>query len=425
MQSDFKKLIEEIHTMELQPLYEFSQSFMQLKAQTFERYFMQCHDLSENCSILLGQRGIGKTTMIIQKLLQFAQGDMFDPSILYLQVDHYAVKGKSLFDMAQAFHLQGGKFLALDEIHKYENWSQEIKSICDSFPRLKLLASGSSALEVHKGTHDLSRRAIVYRIAGMSFREFLALNYAIEFPVYSLEQVLQEHPKLAKAIVDALAEDDKKILPLFKAYLQYGYYPYFKEYNHVEKFKITLEQNIHTTLESDLLAIYPQLTSHSIQKIGLLLAFIAKSVPYVPKLSHLKQVLDIGDERTLKQYLQYLQDSGLILNVPKASKKLAKATLPEKIYLQNPNLMQAIAGEHSNVGTMREVFFHNMLAKDHGIAIPNQGDFMVDENWLFEIGGAKKGFAQLKDQTNAYVASDNIELGFQSKVPLWLFGFLY
>ncbi len=410
----------------LEPLFEYSQEFIRLKNQSFRRYFMSpANQLTERFSILLGQRGIGKTTIIVQSILDFVEGDSTSDKILYVQADHFILGQLSLYEIAKSFQLMGGKFLALDEIHKYENWSMELKSINDSFPRLKVIASGSSALQIHKGSHDLSRRAIVYKIVGMSFREFLALNYSLELPIFNLQDILENHQKITSEIIERVREKEETILSLFNKYLQYGYYPYYNELNDIVKFKITLEKNIHTTLESDLIAIYPTLTSYGIRKIKQLLIFISNNAPYSPNWSNLKKFLDIGDERTLKNYLHYLEESGLITCVYKSSSLLSKQDNPEKIYLQNPNLMSAIATVAMNSGTAREVFFYDMLSKDHELTIPINGDFLVDKEFVFEIGGRKKGFNQVKSYQKAFVAADNIEIGFKSKIPLWLFGFLY
>lgn len=409
----------------LEPLFKYSQEFIRAKNQVYRRYFLAEEKMNEPFSILLGQRGVGKTTLIVQSLLDFVDGDFTSDKILYIQADHFLLGQSHLYEIADEFQLMGGKYLAFDEIHKYENWSMELKSICDSFPKLKLLASGSSALQIHKGSHDLSRRAIVYKIVGMSFREFLALNFSLNFNAYDLENIINNHQKIAAEITDAVREKDEAILSLFKKYLEYGYYPYYNELKDPVKFKITLEKNIHTTLESDLVSIHPSLTSHGIKKIKQLLSFIAQNVPYTPNWSNLKKFLEVGDERTLKNYLYYLEESGLIICAYKSSKLLEKHERPEKIYLQNPNLMSAISIDTSNIGTAREAFFYDMLSKDHSLTIPQNGDFLINNQFIFEIGGKKKSFHQIKTEQKAYVASDGIEVGFQSKIPLWLFGFLY
>jgi len=329
----------------------------------------------------------------------------------------------SLYEIADVFVKMGGELLCIDEIHKYPHWSRELKSINDTFRDLKLLVSGSSALEIHKGSHDLSRRALVYKMKGMSFREFIEMKLgSIDLKSYSLDELLSEHQTIAQSIMDVLSKKEEKVLPLFAEYLEVGYYPYYFEYNNKAQFYMALEQNIHMTIESDLLAIYPSLTGNSIKKLKSLLKVISTSVPFVPDMKKLKTIIGVGDERTLKNYLKYLEDAGLIKMLMKSSKGLGSMEKPEKIYLDNPNLLFTAK---ANIGTMRETFFINQLSKDHEVIAPKSGDFLVDEKFVFEVGGKGKSFVQIKDMKNSFVASDEIERGFKNRVPLWLFGFLY
>lgn len=378
-------------------------------------------------SFLLGQRGIGKTTTLIQWLLSNVSGDVFSEKILYIQADHFLMGSHTLYEITQNFASYGGKWIAFDEIHKYPDWSKELKSIYDTFPELQILVSGSSALKVYKGSHDLSRRGITYNLHGLSFREYLEMNLQIDFKTYSLEEICKNHTKITSAINQKLQDKDLKILPLFEQYLKIGYYPYFQELQKNEDvYRITLEQNIHTIIESDLPAIFPKLTGSSIKKIKQLLIFIADSVPFTPNWQKIGSLLDIGDQRTLKNYFKYLEDAGLIRALCRATKKMKKIEAPEKVYLDNTNQLFAIASlGNSEKGTVRETFFLSMVSKEHLVTLPNKGDFLVDDNYCFEIGGKKKGFDQIKTETTGYVVCDDIEQGFGSKVPLWLFGFLY
>lgn len=405
--------------------YELSREFLKAKDEQYRRYFIENTTLSERFSIFVGQRGVGKTTLIVQYLLDYVKSDKLSHKILYIPADHFLIGKTSLYDIAKHFNLMGGEFIAFDEIHKYENWSMELKSIFDSFPHLKMIASGSSALEIHKGSHDMSRRAIVYRIAGLSFREFLELSFSIKLPALQLDEILKQHSHHAQKIIDILQTKKQKIIPQFKNYLQFGFYPYYFELNDVAKFEITVEQNIHTILESDLISIYPQLTGNSIKKIKLLLSFIAQNVPFTPHWLNIKKMLEIGDERTLKTYFKYLEDAELIQTLYKSSQKLSALDNPEKIYLHNPNLMSALARHDQNQGTLRETFFINMLSRKHQVTLPINGDFLIDKELIFEVGGKKKSFNQIGKHQTAYVASDNLEIGTGQKIPLWLFGFLY
>ena len=342
-----------------------------------------------------------------------------------MQVDHFQVGGTSLYEIAEDFHTLGGKVLALDEIHKYPNWSQELKSLYDTFPKLNIVASGSSALQMHKGSHDLSRRAIKYNLFGLSFREYLELRLGIELSAYSLTEILQNHARLAGNVMDILAEKGEKVIALFHHYLACGYYPYFSELPNEELYFMTLEQNLHTTIESDLAAIHPHLSGSSINKLKQLLIFIAKAVPFTPNWNKLKDLLDIGDVRTLKTYFGYLEDAYLIRSVSKKTQKLSHLASPEKVYLDNPNQMHTLSlGDHI-IGTQREIFFIDMLSLKHEVELADKGDFLIDKTYLFEVGGRKKGFEQIKNKERAYLACDEIESGAGSKIPLWLFGLLY
>ena len=236
----------------------------------------------------------------------------------------FLVGNTSLYEIAEQFNTMGGKILALDEIHKYPNWSQELKSIYDTFQKLKIIVSGSSALQMHRGSHDLARRAIKYQLFGLSFREFIELHYNIELTQYNLSDILSNHEKIASQITKTCESFNQKIIPLFQNYLVYGYYPYFLELNDKDLYSLTLEQNLHTTIESDLAAIYPHLTGTSINKIKHLLIFIAKAVPFTPNWNKIKEILEIGDVRTLKTYFQYLQDAYLIRAISKGDKKLRR-----------------------------------------------------------------------------------------------------
>ena len=411
----------------LEELQQLSRRFLTIKNSPYRRYLIRSTDFSKNrMSLIAGQRGVGKTTTLVQKLLDIAKDDLFSEKILYVQADHFQIAETPLYEIAKEFVMLGGRWIAFDEIHKYPEWSKELKSIYDTFPDLHILASGSSALEIHKGSHDLSRRAIRYFMQGMSFREFLELSYGLELPSYSLDELCHSHEKIAALIIEKLASLNKKAIPLFNQYQNVGYYPYFHELSQDENlFKITLEQNVHTTIESDLAAIFPHLTGSSIKKIKQLLVFIAHSVPMIPNWKKMSDALDIKDNRTLKTYIHYLEQAGLIRTLTRATKKFVKLEAPEKIYLNNPNQLFAISSTHEvNKGSLRETFFLSMTTLKHTVAVSKAGDFVIDDQYVFEVGGKNKGFNQIKDIDNSYIVSEGIELGVGKKIPLWLFGFL-
>jgi len=249
--------------------------------------------------------------------------------------------------------------------------------------------------------------------------------HALKLSSCHLEEICDHHEKLAEEIITHLAHVDLKIIPEFHQYLRTGYYPYFQEIGDEGVYWITLEQNLHTTIESDLTAIYPQINGNSVNKIKKLLIFIANSVPFVPNWNKIKEVLEVGDLRTLKSYFKHLEDAGLVRALPKATQKFSQLETPAKVYLENPNQLYAIASQEPNKGTLRETFFLNMVSSKHTIKLPKNGDFIVDDRCCFEVGGRNKSFSQLRSEKDAYLACDNIEKGIGARIPLWLFGFLY
>ncbi|MFH0730455.1 MAG: AAA family ATPase [Pseudomonadota bacterium] len=410
----------------LDDLFSLSQTFLRIRNREFKRYFLRDHALGNRFSIIVGQRGVGKTTAMTQYLLDRYGNDLYSHKALYLQADHFLVGRSSLYEIADEFYKLGGELICFDEIHKYPDWSMELKSIYDTFPNLKMLASGCSALKIPTESHDLSRRAIVYRMYGMSFREYIGMNYGLYFDHLTLDTLITGHQQAADAIVRTLEKNALKVLALFKDYLACGYYPYFREYEDRTQFYMTLEQNIHATLEGDLLAIQQSLNGSSIRKIQKLLSIISSLVPFTPDMKQLKNLLGIGDERTLKTYFKYLEDAGVILSVSRSGKGLRELEKPEKVYLNNPNLYHALAGEKGpDSGAMRETFFLNMMRVGHGVTVPARGDFLVNDKITFEVGGKNKDGGQIKNVENSRLALDNIEIGQGNRIPLWLFGFLY
>ena len=412
----------------LEELFIKSRDFININNQEYKRYFIKTKQLEHRLSIIIGSRGIGKTTTVAQ----YINANYKENEALYVNLDDIQISSKyTMTAIAEEFVLNGGKLLCFDEIHKYENWSAELKNIYDRFDKLKIIATGSSALQINKGSHDLSRRAIVYNMVGMSFREFLELHYRYKFEAITLEDIVSSHMAIATTIKNTIEQNDQKIIPLFKEYLKHGYYPYFLSMPNEVMFFQTLQQNINVSIESDLLNIYPKLNGNSVKKIKMLLSVIIKSVPFEPKISELKKAAEIKDDRTLKDYLAKLDDAGLIKLLMQNSLSMKAFDKPEKIFLANPNLMYT---KEPNIGNLRETFFVNQLdnyyknkqsLSDEGIFASNSGDFYCQEKYTFEVGGKGKGFSQIKDIANSYVASDDLEVGIGNKIALWLFGFLY
>ena len=408
----------------LEKLYQISRIYLQANAFPYHRASFQADNfLSHRLSILAGPRGVGKTTLIIQKLLNAVDNHLLSPHILYVPSDHLLIAQSSLYEIAEKFVQYGGKWIAFDEIHKYKNWSQELKSIYETFPNLNLFVSGSSLIELHKGSHDLTRRSIVYRLDGLSFREYIGLRYGITFDRITLEDLLQQQETLSYQIIQSLTQKSLKILPLFQEYLIYGYYPYFLELKDSETYHLTLEQNMIATIETDIPAVYPTLTGQSLRKIKQILTFLSTNVPFKPNYKQLQTTADITDIRTLKTYLKYLEDAHLIRQVGAAGSKFQAIEHAEKLYLHNPNQYYALSST-PNIGTIRELFFLCSVSHNNQLTIPKIGDFLVNQKILVEIGGRKKTYIQIKDNPSAYLACDDLEIGIGHRIPLWLFGFL-
>ncbi len=378
---------------------------------TYKRYFFDIVDFRERLIGLIGARGIGKTTFLLQYLRSL---DIPEEKKLYLSVDSIITSNMKLFDIAEDFSNLGGKVMVIDEIHKYENFAIELKEIYD-FLDLQVLFSGSSALILEYKRGDLSRRARIYRLRGLSFREFLELKLKKQFRTYSLEEILAHHIHIAQEITTLI-----KPLEHFKEYLQSGYYPFYFE--SPESFCIKLEETINAVIESDLPIIF-HIEPSNIHKLKQLVAYLCSSKPYELNLSALAQKIGIN-RKTLYHYIHYLTLGNILMRLDAYGKGDSIFSKPAKLYLDNPNINNCYCLQ-SEIGTIREEFFCDMLLVSHKVAYPSKGDFLVDGTYTFEIGGKNKDFKQIKDIPHSYIVSDDIEVGFGNKIPLWLFGFLY
>ena len=397
----------------LDRLFLKSNDLIRLNNHKFKRYFIDSKDLSHRLIVILGQRGIGKTTTLAQLASK-------NKDSLYLSLDDIEISN-DITSIIREFALNGGKYLYLDEIHKNKDISAILKFAYDNFNELNIVATGSSALEVLKSSHDLSRRAIVYKMNGMSFREYIGLRYGVNLDAIELKNLPLNHEDAAINIITALKQKDLAVFKLFREYLKVGYYPYYNDMPNDTAFYQTLKQSIETTIDSDLLSIYPNLNGNTARKLKILTHAISVSVPYQPNYSNLKSLVDIRDDRTLKEYLAMLDSAGLIRLLMKNELAIKNMDKADKIYLENTNLMYL---NSPDIGNVRETFFANQLGNTAEIYSGNAGDFIVGE-FTFEIGGAKKGFEQIKDMPNSFIAADDIEVGMRNKIPLWLFGFLY
>ena len=308
------------------------------------------------------------------------------------------------------------KYLFLDEVHKYPGWSQVLKNIYDDYPTIKVVFTGSSLLEILNARADLSRRAVVYEMQGFSFREYLRMETGIDFDILSLEQILKNHVNEAKKIQQQI-----KPFQYFEKYLQQGYYPFYRE--QPELYEIRLGEVINMMLEIELPLLRGVELAY-IAKIKQLLVIIAESVPFVPNVSKLSEKININ-RATLLSYLHYLSEIGLTHNLFKESFGISRLQKPAKIYLENTNLIYLLSQQNANIGNSRETFFINQLAYNHKVTFTEQTDFKVDDTYFFEIGGKNKKSKQIVTLENSYIVADDIEYGFQHKIPLWLFGFMY
>jgi predicted AAA+ superfamily ATPase len=377
----------------------------------FKRYMHHTFDMDEKLIGIIGSRGVGKTTFILQYLKEL---DVPFEKKLYFSADHFQAVKYSLYEIAEEFSKQGGEVLAIDEIHKYPHFEMELKSIYDTFD-LKVIFSGSSALKLEHSKADLSRRAVLYRANGMSFREFLEYETGKAFNAYSLEDILSNHTNIALDI-----NGNIKPFEYFKKYLKYGYYPFYKE--NKNNYNQKLLEIVNVVLESDLPLIF-NIEAKNIFKLKKLLSLLCQSKPYELNISKLSTKIEIN-RNTLYSYLHYLEAGSLTKMIKQLSKGDAILSKPEKLYLNNTNLNFSYC-EERDIGTLREQFFVNQLHLLHSIHYSKIGDFLVDGQYIFEIGGKNKSFKQIKDVENSFVVSDDIEIGMGNKIPLWLFGFLY
>ena len=396
----------------MKELYEFSDKQIDRTEINFIRSFIQKIDLKHRLTGIIGSRGVGKTTL----LLQFLKINNLKENAIYITMDDLYFTENRLIDFVNEFVKYGGKYLFIDEIHFYKNWSQELKLIYDRFPDLKTVFTGSSILEIEKGKADLSRRALVFKMQGLSFREFVNFTEKTNIETFTLDKLLSRHREIASEIRD-------KILPLkkFNEYIDYGYYPYFIE--DIDNYILKLKNVLTLTLEMDL----PNVTgiSHSsIEKLKQLLFIIAHSVPFKPNLSKLSDKLGVN-RNTLKIFFNLLERADIIIQLFSSTRGNALLNKPEKIYLHHPNLFNAFAGLSSDKGNIREAFFINQMKYLYRVNYTNQGDFKVSDKYFFEIGGKNKTRRQVINLDNAYVVKDNIETGFRNEIPLWLFGLLY
>lgn len=377
-----------------------------------QRYLVHQIDLNNRLIAVKGARGSGKTTL----LLQIAKLHLPLKSTLYVSLDHIYFFDNKLYDLAKQFVQFGGTHLLLDEVHKYPNWSREIKLIYDNFPELNVIFTSSSMLEIYKSESDLSRRAVTYYLKELSFREFITFETQKIFPAYSFLEILANHNQFATEILNEI-----KPLPLFEKYLKTGVYPYYKE--NENQYIQKLQNTINLIIEIDINAV-EDVQYDTLIKLKKLLVTIASSVPFTPNITKLSEKIGVS-RNMLVQSIKILERAGLVNELYKDNTGIGVLTKPEKLYLNNSNLMYALANKNTNVGNVRETFFLNQFKGLHEVNLSKTADFLIDKTYTFEIGVKNKTKKQIANTENAYVAKDSIEIGFGNIIPVWLFGFMY
>lgn len=354
---------------------------------------------------IIGARGVGKTTMILQHIKE----SLDSKRALYVSADDMYFGANKLFDLADNFYKNAGEYLFIDEIHKYSDWSRELKNIYDSFPTMKVVFTGSSVLDILKGSADLSRRAIIYKLQGLSFREYLKLYHNIETEVYNLRQIINNEVKL---------ENIQHPLPLFNDYLKRGYYPFGIE----NEMDLRLGQIIVQTLESDI-PQYANLNVGTSRKLKRLLSIIAESVPFKPNFSKISEIISVS-RNSLDDYFSYMEKAGLIGQLRNETSGIRGLGKVDKVYLDNTNIIFNLVGDKSNVGNLRETFFFNQMRVKNKVISSNKADFVID-NYTFEVGGKNKQQDQIEKDGKSFVVKDDIEYGYLNVIPLWAFGLNY
>ena len=386
-------------------LVEFMEGQLKQTTSTFHRYM--CGQISWESRMfgLVGPRGVGKSTLILQYIKEHRN----QQRMMYVAADHLYFSSHTLAETVDEFVKEGGEQIFIDEIHKYENWSRELKQIYDSYPSLKVGFTGSSVLDIYKGFADLSRRAPVFMMQGLSFREYLMLRHGIEMPVYTLSDIIAQK---------AVFENVDHPLPLFRDYLQKGYYPFSGD----NDFEMRLRQVINQTMEIDI-PQYANMTASTGRKLKKLLAVIAKSVPFKPVMDSLSTVIGVS-RNVLPDYFLYMEQAGMIGQLRDDTGGVRGIGKVEKVYLDNTSLAYLLGSEAADIGNIRETFFFNQMRVTQDVISSRIGDFEIDGK-TFEVGGKRKGKKQIASAVEGYVVRDDIEMGSGNIIPLWAFGLTY
>jgi predicted AAA+ superfamily ATPase len=378
---------------------------LQQTTTSFHRYMYNQISWQSRMFGLVGPRGVGKSTMILQYIKEHRDTQR----MFYVSADHLYFMSHTLVDLADEFAKEGGEQLFIDEIHKYENWSRELKQIYDTHPDIKIGFTGSSVLDIYKGYADLSRRAPVFMMQGLSFREYLLLFHQLEIPAFSLNEILEQ-----KATIPQVAHP----LPLFHDYLKRGYYPFADDPN----FELQLRQTINQTMEVDI-PIYANMNASTGRKLKKLLAVIAKSVPFKPVMDSVATAVGVS-RNVLPDYFLYMEQAGMIGQLRDDTGGLRGIGKVEKVYLDNTNLAYLLGGTATDIGNIRETFFYNQMRVTADVISSHASDFEIAGK-TFEVGGKKKNKKQITNVDEGYLVKDDIEFGAGNIIPLWAFGLTY
>ncbi|WP_268036533.1 ATP-binding protein [Algoriphagus sp. PAP.12] len=389
----------------MRTLYQKFETLLQNTTTNFKRYLYDNVSWESRMIGIIGARGVGKTTMILQHIKE----KLDSKKALYVSADDMYFGENKLIDLAEDFYKNAGEYLFIDEVHKYADWSRELKNIYDSFPTLKIVFTGSSVLDIHKGSADLSRRAIIYKLQGLSFREYLKLFHNHDTEIYSLDQIINNQVKL---------ENIQHPLPLFNEYLQRGYYPFGLE----DEINLRLGQIIVQTLESDI-PQYANLNVGTSRKLKRLLSIVAESVPFKPNFSKISEMINVS-RNSLDDYFSYMEKAGLIGQLRNETSGIRGLGKIDKVYLDNTNIIFNLVGEKSNIGNIRETFFFNQMRVKNEVISSKKADFVIND-YTFEVGGKNKPQNQIVKDGKSFIVKDDIEYGYLNVIPLWAFGLNY
>ncbi len=397
---------------DLQPLYDNYHRKIAKIDLRFKRYLYPQINWKARMIGIKGPRGVGKTTMLLQHILE--NYDDIDQT-LYASLDDLWFASHTLIELVDWAYRHGIMRLYLDEVHRYDQWSINLKNIYDNYPDMSIVYTSSSLLVMDNAKVDLSRRQTVYTLYGMSFREFLVFENALNLEPIPLNELIRHHVRHAMVITSAV-----KVAPLFEAYLRHGYYPFYRE--SIEDFPSRLRETVSVVIDSDLPSV-ENVSFETLQKVKRLLMIICEQVPFEPNMSKLWKQLDTNNELGLRMLyaLDKAQILGLLTSKTKSYKHLCK---PDKIYLGNPNLMHVLC-PRIDKGNERETFFYSQLRVANELKYPKKGDFLVNDKYLFEVGGSRKTFDQIADLPDSFLAVDDTEVGHGNRIPLWMFGVLY